>query len=357
MANIRDFIYLDHRRVLSIGSQLLEGLADSIVVNEEQRKATEKKLDTKGKIPGQIGVGDESGKLLNLLVGVLGKGELGISGEINPLFSSVKTFGETRTEQRVLDHHQFTLLRNALMEQNLLKELDQFKQSDWNNGSVLGQLKPGEFIELTCRVKLLDVKHLESIANSMERLFDMMQQMSLSEKAEEKFQAGESLDDFLAEIAKAPVTMGYESTKKTLGDGINPLQFNAILELMKNISEEGFSSIPVQVIARPKSISKSGTKFVAPIRTEYLIDTKEELIFKYGYEPEQDWILLGQVCKIPKNRKKQIDFNRFNSSNFAAFDQVLEQLTDSFMDLSLDIGMHSFVRHPNVSINLIGLYR
>ncbi len=182
--------------------------------------------------------------------------------------------------------------------------------------------------------------------------------MGIFEKAEEKFQAGESLDEFVEEIHSTPITIGYEYAKKTLGNGINPLQFNAIIELMKNISKEGFSSILVQIIARPKLISKSGTKFVAPIRTEYLIDTKEELIFKYGYEPEQDWKLVGQVCKIPKNKKKnKINFNRFKSSNFTALDEIVEELTDSFMDLSLDIGMHSFVKHPDVSINLIALYR
>ncbi len=104
MNNVHDFIYLDHRRVLSFGSQLLEGLANSISVTKENKKVSEKKVETKAKIHGDLSIGDDSSKLLYALVGLLGKGSIGVSGEINPIFSSINTLGENRTEQRLLDH-------------------------------------------------------------------------------------------------------------------------------------------------------------------------------------------------------------------------------------------------------------
>lgn len=358
MNKVRDFIYLDKRRVLSFGSQLLGGIADAITISKDDSKQHERKIEAKGTVGGNFNLGNDTTTLLRALIGMIGKVDVGISGEVNPYFSTINTSAEERTEQRLLDHFQFTLLRNALVEQKLLLNLDDFKQNEWDNGKALEKIKPGDFIELTCRVKLLDVTHLESIANTIEKLVETIQQMNIFEQAEKRHQSGENLDEYLAEIQKSPVTMGYEITKSSLGGNVNPLQFNALIELMKNISKEGFTSIPVQVIARPKLVSSSGTKFVAPIRTEYLIDSKEELIFKYGYEPEQDWKLIAQVCKIPKKKnKKKIEFDKYNFSSMTALDEIVQELTDTFMDLSLDIGMHSFVKYPDVSINLIALYR
>lgn len=124
------------------------------------------------------------------------------------------------------------------------------------------------------------------------------------------------------------------------------------------ISSGVLASVPTQLISRPKLGSQNGLKFIAPLRNQYLIDTKEELIFKYGYEPEQDWKILGQICEIPKERKnEEIKFGDFNVNKDSKIDDMIQSITDMFMGISSTMGMNSVVKYPNISINLIAVYR
>ncbi|SFM15744.1 DUF6414 family protein [Halanaerobium salsuginis] len=358
MNEIRDFIYLDQKRVLSFGSQLLGGLADTITTISENSKDKIKDLDLKGNINAEAKLGENSLALIESLISIIGKANLGVSGEINPHFTS-KTFNkEEKQESKLLDHFQFTLLRNALLEQKILKNLDDKKAHEWNNGKAAKDIEFGDFIELTSRVKFFDVSHLKSIASGLEKFIEMTDQITTAKKIHKMIQEGTSAEEAMEYINKNAMQMGYHSRMNTFGNDLNPLELNAMIDLMKDISEGGYASVPIHIIARPLSASDNDTNFVAPIKEEYLIDSKEEILFKYGHEPNQNWKILGQICKKPK--KKHTNKMNIKSPNFSEANKLndfIKEITNTFTEIGSQIGIQSFVEYPNISINLIAIYR
>ncbi|SIQ03435.1 DUF6414 family protein [Halanaerobium kushneri] len=358
MADVRDFIYLDQRRVLSFGSQLLGGLADTIITKEKTEKNSVKNIDVKGKISGGAKIGEESLALIQTLISWIGQANIEISGELNPQFSSKKINNNERTQSKLLDHFQFSLLHNALVEQNLLKNLDNYKPHEWSKGKVSKDLKPGDFIEITSRVRIFDVSHLEGIATGLEKFVEVLGQISASEKVNTMIKNGTNPDEAFEYLNENAIEIGYNGLLSAFGNDTNPLELNAMIDLMKDIANGGFAKVPMHVIARPVVASSKDTSFVAPIRTEHLLDNKDELIFKYGHEPEQDWKVLGQICKIPKIKSNNnFNFKTPDFSNANKINEFIKEVTNIFTEIGSQVGIQSFVEHPNISINLIALYR
>lgn len=357
--DVRDFIYIDQSRVLSIGSQLLGGLAEGIVTKNLTSSDKQKDVTLKGEVNGEISFGEDTSAFIQLLLSRLGKAKLGAKGEITPHFQIKNLNSIEQSESKVLNHFQFSLLKNALDENKRLKNLDKYKPHEWKpNGKVSKELKPGDFVELTCRVEFVDVTRTENVAKGFEKILELMTQIFISEKVQEIMNLGNTADQAMNKLKDSSVQFQYEAMSSILGkNNINPLEFNAMMELMKNISSDGLATVPLHIIARPIIASKSDVNFVAPIRSEYLIDTKEEIIFKYGYIPEQNWKLLGQVCKISKEEKVNTNPENLDFKQVKKLDKMIEQMTTMFTNMSSSIGMHSYVNYPNISLNLIALYR
>lgn len=355
MSNIRDFIYYDRSKVLSIGSQLLEGIAETIQTKDVKNQENKKITDYKGDLAGQVGLNTDSTTIISNLINKLATAEASVSTGINKSISKSSYSENNIFENKVVDHFQFTLLRKSLIEQKLLNDLDQIKPHEWESRKVIRKIKPGDFFELTCRSRIYDVMHLESMARSIEAIMSLLQQMMISEEV--KKEPGK-LNELMDRINNDPMMYGYQIMDKMLEGSVAPLEFNAILELIKDISGGGLAFVPTQLISRPKLGPKNGLKFIAPLRNQYLIDSKEELIFKYGYEPEQDWKVLGQICEIPKERKNnETKFGELNIQKDSKIDDMIQSITDMFMGISSTMGMNSVVKYPNISINLIAVYR
>jgi len=355
---VRDFIYFDKNKVISYGSQLLGGFTESKAETLENTKAKNKQISMSGDLDGEFSIGKDSSSLLTSILSRIGALEIKASGGIEGGFEIQNSQGKIVTEQKVLDHYQFNLLRNALLEHRSLKDLDEIKPHEWSNRTFLKKVKPGDFVEFTCRTKLFDVKHLESIARTFEQLMNLMQQVAISEMLQKKESDGENVGQIIENMSKGDSALSYAILKQALGSNIEPVLFNAIIELMKGVTNGGLTTVPTQMMIRPTNAPKSGIKFIAPIREENLTEPKNEMIFKYGYEPEQDWRVLAQICKIPKEESnKSASMEQLNNISSGAIDEVINQITEFFTDMSTQIGMHSFIKYPDISINLIALYR
>lgn len=354
--NVRDFIYLDQSRVLSIGSQLMGGITESIVEKEVSAKTNQNALSLKGGVTGELAIGDETSGLLQTLIANVFKTKLNLSGEASPNFVRINSNNIESAETKILNHYQFSLLIDALKENKLLKDLDIYKPHEWKpRGKVVESLKPGDFIELTCRTKIEDVSYLGSVASALEKFIEMMNQVKAAEMVKVLINEGRTADEALQLITDTPVQFGLDSMKGLFGADSNPLEINAIISLMKEMVGGGLTNIPLHITVRSKSASEKDVKFIGPINESFLIDTKQDLLFKYGFSPDQDWRLLAQVCKIPK--EERTDSVSFPQVAEGKIDQMVQCMTDMFTQLSSQIGVHSTVLFPNISINVIALYR
>ncbi len=358
MTEVRDFIYLDQRRVLSYGSQLLGGLTNTITTIEGSTQDKAKQLALSGKAGIDGKVGEKTLALASLLTSLLGKASFDFSGEISPHFSSRQLSQETRHELKLLDHFQFTLLRDALKEQGLLKKLDKKKAHEWTSGKALADVEPGYFVELTSRVKIFDVGHLEAISRSLERFLEMIDQLAIAKRIQRKIHEGIDVEEAFRSLNDNPMRVGYEARKESMGGATDPVELNAMIGFMKDIAEGAFAAVPLHITARPITAPRDGMSFVAPIKEDNLIDSKEELLFKYGHEPGQDWTVLGQICKKPKKTKKiDIKFDTPDLSNMRKINDFIKEITNTLIGISSEMGLQSFVEYPDVSINLIAIYR
>ena len=355
---VRDFLYYDQNRITSYGSQLLEGLANSIIDTKEKSNDLDKTIDLSGKIDLSAKLGKDSFDLLSFLINKIGNIETSLGGNVQYQRQKYDHLSQNITENKILSHFQFSLLRNALVEKGLLKNLDRIPENRWHNRSVLKEIVPGDFIELSCYVKLFDKGHLEKITKSVEKLMELMQQIDYSKIIEEKSKNGEDVSEFIKQVDDDPMNIGYEIYKKVLGGKIEPVLFTAMVEFIKNLSDGDIGQVPMQVIAKPINGSKKSLSFISPIKEEFLVETRDEILFKYGYKPNQQWKILAQVCEIPNKETIDVDnLSNLNISNSHSFDEITESITDFFMDMSKSIGLHSYIKFPNVSINLIALYR
>ncbi|MDH8679286.1 hypothetical protein QE109_14100 [Fusibacter bizertensis] len=352
---VRDFIYYDEMRIASYGSQLLEGIVEKISVSNESdnrkdfttiiQSGANAKISTEGLISPFIS---------NIIDNAL-NGSAGLGIDLKKEYTKNSIDKSAIIENKIAEHHRFTLFRESLIENSLLISIDDINSHEWENRKAIKKFEPGDFVEMTCRVKIFDVTHLEGMAVSLESLMTMLQQFMLSKEVEEN---PDKMKEIIERADNDATSYGYEIYQKVLGSSIAPLDFVAMMDLMKNISKGGLASVPTQLSARPLKSPKTGLKFIAPIRNEFLIDTKEELIFKYGYEPNQDWKILAQICEIPKQEHKASNkISDIKVDGDVKLDAMIESITNMFMEMNSTLGMNSVVRYPNISINLIAVYR
>lgn len=351
---IRDFIYYDEVRIASYGSQLLEGIVEKITVTREDDKIN----DTVTTIDAGANVkvstkGLTSPFLSSMISNVLG-GSGGLGMDLKKEFTKNSSEKSSVIENKIAEHHRFTLFRESLIENNLLIDLDVIKPHQWKDRKALRKLKPGDFIELTCRAKIFDVSHLEGMALSIETLMDLLQQFQMSKEVEND---PSKLEKIVEEADSNAMELGYKIYQKLLGSSIAPLEFVAMIDLMKNMSNGALAFVPTQFSARPVSAPQNGLRFIAPINDNFLIDTKEELIFKYGYEPNQNWKMIAQICELPKKEKRKAKAPKLDLDSDVKLDDITETMTNMFMELNASMGMNAVVKYPNISVNLISVYR
>lgn len=353
---VRDFIYFDKEKIISYGSQLLEGISETVTESNERTKSSTNEINTKAGISSEATLGSNSTNLLANLLSKFGNVTFGIDGEMNLNHTGNKMNNQIVTNEKLLNHYQFTLLRDSLIEQQLLINLDKFPAYDWDKNRIRDKIKAGDFIEFSCNSRLFDSNHLRSVVNSFEKLVDLLQQKEIADRVEKL--STEEVAEFITNVQANNIEYGYNVLSSILGEGINPIIYNALLEFIKGISDGDLSTVKTKYYFTHIKQTNNNFRFVAPVNENNFTESKNDIIFKYGYEPEQEWKVLAQVCKITKDKKKNVEgLNRLGNIDFQTIDLLVDSITNQFTDISTEMGLHSSVKYPDISINLIALYR
>lgn len=146
MKDIKDFIYYDKTKVISIGSQLLGGMIETIQTrdgkNEQESKAREHKVGLDADV--RINVNSKS-SILSFITNLIDL-DAGVFTEINKSIGASVLSSKDITENKVVEHYQFSILKKALIENGLLINLDQIKAHEWENRKGLKKLIQGIFL-------------------------------------------------------------------------------------------------------------------------------------------------------------------------------------------------------------------
>ncbi|MBM7562954.1 DUF6414 family protein [Fusibacter tunisiensis] len=354
---VRDFIYFDKDKIVSYGSQLLGGMTETVIESSDITEEKSNEITTKAGISGEAGLGSSSANLLAEILSKLGSLKVNVDGELEFVHNGTGSSSRSQSNEKVLYHHQLTLLREALIEQKLLIDLDKYPPYDWNKNKVRYKVREGDFIEFTCNARLFDVVHLKSIVDSFEKIIDLLQQSEISDRLN-KLDTTEQIQAYAKDMQENDFKHGYSVLTSILGDKMNPVMYNALLEFVRGISDGDLSRVVTKYYLTHSKQMDNCFSFVAPVNEDNFTEPKNDLIFKYGYEPKQDWKVLAQVCLITKEPKEEKSgLSRLSNIDMKSIDGIIDSITEQFSLMSAELGLHSNIKYPDISINLIALYR
>lgn len=242
---IREFIYLDTDKLISLSSQLFEGFIES--VTSDERAAKSKSEEQKGPLA--------SGEKL----GVLLKSEQG------------------RLETRSISDYAFTMLEAKLKSKGML--------AVWDSNS------PAEFVQVSGKAILQDIpKIVEMIRNFNDtgRNFAITQAVNLN-SGELVYPPTESQDRNQNAKAKAfaKSIKGYSAIAREMGMQMDDDGMKAIASLL-----EGGHKDALEVI-----IPIDDDIFSAPLDRSYLRQDLDLILRRYGRRTERELTIVGRVCR------------------------------------------------------------
>lgn len=256
---IRDFIYLDIERMRSIFAQLEKGLIES----STDEKGEDKRIHGKA----------ATSTLLDVL-GIKAEG----MGEI--------FFKNKETETRSLHDHIYNHVEKRLKDEKsiIIIESDSEIKKKWENGHLNDKIPDTSFILVKGRVMLDDYDRFTKLAGNIN---DIMEALT--------FLQGQ----FEAPFDNQDLECWERIMRKTLMEQGVLMNEKFIKSLVLVVNAFFLDRLVIKVFPYPKNIN---LKLVGNLNRNFLRDSIESIIFKYGTAPVSDWWIFGQISSIfPEN--------------------------------------------------------
>jgi len=297
----RDFIYLDVERIRSLFSQMEEGLVET----RTHEKGSDQEIDgsVQGKIP------------------LIGGAQV----------SAKEIWHKTESETRVLHDHMFNHVESKLQENPSFIDINKaYGNAGWDRKLVSSKIGATHFIRVKGKVRINDFSYMAKLMHDFPHMAKIIASFNVSAQNE-----GKTKKDKARLRRQAENSMGLPDEKLT----------NNLAEMIERFYG---SSVVIQVWPL------SGTTdcvFVSRLNKTYLRDSIEDLNFKFGAKPEDDWVLLAQIAKIP-NQDNTTSSN-LTSVSSDALNNAIEKGFDAiarFVDVAS-------VKYPYISVTPLAIYR
>jgi hypothetical protein len=296
---LRDFVYLDWKRVRSLCAQLFAG------VPQDSTKEKGHNVGTKGQLEG------------------------GIPAVLKGHGEADYRYFRTENETRSLHHYVYSLFEERLVDRGMVTEVeDDFDITQWNEDFF----HDGRFIRVVGLVRLMDYAWVSTM---METLPEMMRAAQHAENI--------SLKERLAaqEISKREYEAQQKEQQKQLHE-LKSLKLDKMTGLVRQLYGDVVCVKVVPDKYRPSNV------FVGSGDLAHFHDSAASLSQKYGYEIDADWVTLGQV-------------NRSTASEEPMSIPVGNEMEDSFEAVALEVNgitrVASATTFPAVSFTPISIYR
>lgn len=289
----REFIYFDTDRVHSIIAQLRQGLLEQVM----QGNAREDSISASA-----------TANFLSLLI------PFNVSGSVGR-----KATADSHTS-KVLHDYAFNLALEALEDENLLLEADNFNPS-------ISSMPEAAFVLVRGSAKIFDYSTFENLAKhekDLDKLFSLEQPAS---NREQRRQQGRRNDN-----------------KSVFGD--------------LKILVDAFFRDAIQI----RIVNDQEVSFIGPVTRGFLREEIQNLIFKYGSKPQGEWVMLAQVTRVsssPGDAASRLE-TAMNSTGGVAYENM-ETASDA-LNTVLDVmnslqEVMSSAAYPDISVSPIAVYR
>lgn len=262
---IRDFIYLDVERMKSIFAQIYEGLNESST--------------------------EEVGGQQSLSTSIEGSGGIPLIAKIKGVIKGGVVWENKETETKTLHDHMYNLIEEVLKDQDSIHYIDgtdELLKSSWIDGELENKISDTSFLLIKGRVMIDDYQNFQKLF----RNFNKIQ---------------EAIGSFQLEIPKDPIEKELfkqilRRTWKEQGTSLDEDMIENILLLLAHFYQ---NELFIKVLPYSDNYF---LRFIGNLNKEFLRDSMESIIFKYGTFPVSEWYVFGQVSSIFPNG--------YNPSNF-----------------------------------------
>lgn len=298
----RDFVYMDTERLKSIVAQLNKGLIESTSTT--------------------ITDSDES----KLKAGVDFLKILKLGSENSFLWQN------QATESHTMHDYLYNLAETSLNEKGLLTNIPgNFTEEDLVNPDIdRSSLNSTSFVLIRGKTIINDFTYMQRI---LENFDDILKSII----------TGEQSADASFENASQP------QRNKKVQDRIKEYNMpkdvkKALLTFLENFYKDRV------VIKNIPFDDKPNFRFVGTLNQTYLRESIENIIYKYGTAPQDDWYMFAQIASIPEKTSNNLDI----SYNHNELEKGMHTVFDALRDIEKSGLSISF---PEIAVTPIAIYR
>jgi len=298
----RDFIYMDTERLKSIVAQLNQGLIE----------ATSKTVTDgdKGKVDAGI-------NFLNILKA---------GSEASFLWEN------QATESHTMHDYLYNLAESSLKKNNLLTNIPKdFTEDDMLNPTIgKSPLNSTSFVLVKGRTMINDYTYMQRI---LENFDDILKSIITGEQSANK--------DF--------EELSQNQRNRKVQERIN--EYNLPKDIKKALLTFLGNFYNDRIVIKNIPFDESPNfRFVGTLNKSYLRESIENIIFKYGTAPQDEWYMFAQIAAIPEISKNEIDI----SYNHNEIEKGMQIVFDALRDMEKSGLSISF---PEIAVTPIAIYR
>lgn len=320
---MRDYIYMDTERIKSFVAQAEGGLP----------QALDRQRDTGSQYEGSASVEGKAGSIARLLA------DVGVSGELGASLLLTKSEKESYTLHDALYDRLETLLREQ--DAGMVDVPESATPDEWRclvDGHAIVQ---AAIVRVSGQVHIWDYARIGEMIANFENLGEAV--------------LGCNLEGQLANLAdpEAMTPTKQQSERKKLQ---RELEQKMGLKGMKRMCEHLGTVMRLlfgtPLIMRFLPVPESPEiRIVCLVQEEYLRESKDAILFKYGMVPPHPWTVVGQVASMPPP-----DYDPQHLQNVFG-NEILDVLSGMFQAFS---GFEQFgltVRHPEIAVTPLVVYQ
>ncbi len=285
----REFIYLDTERVRSIFAQIEGGIVEEV----SHEKGSDQQV--KGTISG------------------------GLPGILKGQTEGTAIWIRRETETRTLHDHMFNIVEARLKEsENFIDFLELYTAENWDRSAFADKASPTAFVKVRGHSRINDFKSMAVFMGGLQELGRALASISTSQ--EPKHKRAQAVEKFMRDL---------------------DLPDKKIMTEMQSLLERFYGDSVVLKVWPFEHAEDCG--FVCRLDRSNLRDSIENLVFKFGYVPQDPWVIVGQIAKIagrseesrPMRTHSQDDFEHAVELMFDGCAEVFNMATASFPYISL----------------------
>jgi hypothetical protein len=245
--------------------------------------------------------------------------------------SAKEIWRKTESETRVLHDHMFNHVERKLQDNPSFIDINKvFGDASWDRKLVPTKIGATSFIRAKGKVRINDFSYMAKLMHDFHRMAAIIASFNAIGQSEGKTKKDKA------------------RLRRQAEDSMN-LPDKKVIDNVAEMFERFYgASVTIKVWPLPNA---TDCVFVCRLNKSYLRDSIEDLNFKFGANPEDDWVLIAQIARIPNQ-----DHSHFSDPTSVSSDDINKAVEKMFDASAFFVDVAS-VKYPYISVTPLAIYR